>query len=339
MKPPMIKGLVSGLLAQTVKSGKGPISTAVLSTPHVCLRLSGKAREDGLITDLDMYVVFAASKTFIVQVFSSRSTSAFSLAEWDFGMPLQSDKEEVIQALANLAQLFDSSSGPVPTPPLSSSSQKAEEDFESAKNATDDELRHDLKVWTSLVDSFKEHDVNAAKRTGEPVADPDVTLRPLYRRLANNRFFDIAHENAIHPSYTHEISRIAALRGESYRGDDAGFRLGSAIARYVLPVGVLIVLFVRWTQRIARKTMLVPGVSRFRFCFKLLLKMSWRLALVIVCVVFAVDVTHSRPEYSGHELYDTTLFTACLLLLFLPAAVFLASCWQTERKFARPGPE
>jgi hypothetical protein len=89
----------------------------------------------------------------------------------------------------------------------------ANEDWASAKNATDEDLRQDLRVWTSLIDIEKQRAANLQKK-GEQV-DIDARLDPVLRRLANNRFFDIDRQSALHPSYRRELNKVAALRGQT----------------------------------------------------------------------------------------------------------------------------
>src|SRR2546423_8235256 len=67
---------------------------------------------------------------------------------------------------------------PLPTPKTLSS---ADEDFASAKNATEADLRTDLLVWTSMVDIEKERAANRLKKFGENV-DIDARLSPLLHR-------------------------------------------------------------------------------------------------------------------------------------------------------------
>ncbi len=140
----------------------------------------------------DTYFVFAESATYIVKVFSTDTTSAFSTATWDFGRPLETDREVLTHALSQIKERLDTGVSLYARTP----SPTAEEDFESAKNATDDELRADLRLWTRMVDQIRAHTINAAKRSGE-TADVDAALKPFLRRLANNKLFDIDHEEAL----------------------------------------------------------------------------------------------------------------------------------------------
>ena len=210
--------MVGGMLSGLTKADLAQTSWAISSeTSHVCFRLSGKGKqEDGVIGVQDSYIIFTEPANYIVKVFSSDETTAFSIAMWNFGPPLQTHREDFARALSQIKDRLDTGVSLYASTPTPSHSPTAEEDFESAKHASDDELRADLHLWTAMVDQITAHTINKAKKSGE-TADVDAALKPWLRRLANNKFFDIYHEEGLHPGYQHELSIVAALRGQSFR--------------------------------------------------------------------------------------------------------------------------
>lgn len=182
---------------------------------------------------------------------------------------------------------------PSPTPKTLSS---ADEDFASAKNATEADFRTDLRVWTSMVDIEKERAANRFKKFGERV-DIDTQLRPLLRRLVNNPFFNLSREEFLHPGYRRELSTIAALRGQNFPNTDPVYQLSYSLARWGIPVGFLVFIISRWTRRVSRKLPVSIGARRSTYYVNLLLKMSWRVALLVVLANVIALVIHLRNVY------------------------------------------
>lgn len=332
--PQGVWNVVGGSVSGLTKAGLAPTSSAVVyDTPHIAFRLSGQGKqENGATGPLDNYFVFAGSATYMVKVFSTSSTSDFVFTDWDFGAPARANREELSHALAQINDRLDR--GVSLARPSAAPSVSKEEEWESAHNATDDELRNDLRVWTSVVDDMKAHAINAAKREGRPPPNLDQELKPIYRREANNKFFNIDREERFHPGYQHELAQIAALRGEKYAGGSPEYQLTYFAARYGLTLGLLIFLISRWTRRVARKTDLRAGQSRAAYYGKLLLKMSWRVALLIILSIGLVILSHLRPGLSDSELQNAFTITFLLLILVVPAAYLLTSWSQTKRIFA-----
>jgi hypothetical protein len=274
--------VIGGSFSGLAKADLAPSSWRIpADTPHIAFCFSGKGKQEGGATGLlDNYFVFGDSSAFVAKVFSTTSTSAFVLTDWDFGTPTHENREELGQALSQIKDRLNR--GVNLTKPSPAPTSNSEEAWESAKNATDDELRSDLRVWTSVVDQMKAAATNAAKRKGKPPPNFDDELRPIYRREANNKFFNIDREERLHPGYQHELAQIAALRGEKYAGGSPEYEIGYFAARYGVLLGILIFLISRWTRRVSRKTDIRPGQSRSGYYGKLLLKMSWRVALLIV---------------------------------------------------------
>ncbi len=332
--PQGVWNIVGGSVSGLAKAGLAPTSsTVVYDTPHIAFRVSGQGKqENGATGPLDNYFVFAASATYMVKVFSTSSTSDFVFTDWDFGAPARDNREELSNALAQIKDRLDrgaSLAKPSPAPSVSK-----EEKWESAQNATDDELRSDLRVWTSVVGDMKAHAINAAKREGRPPPNLDDELKPIYRREANNKFFNIGREERLHPGYQHELAQIAAARGEKYDGGSPVYQLTYFTVRYGVSLGILIFLISRWTRRVARKTNLRAGQSRSAYYGKLLLKMSWRVALLIGLSIGVVILSHLRPGLSDSELQNAFTITFLLLILVVPAAYLLTSWSQTKRMFA-----
>jgi hypothetical protein len=332
--PQGVWNVVGGNVSGLTKAGLAPTSsTVVYDTPHIVFRLSGQGKqENGATGPLDNYIVFTGSATYMVKVFSTSSISEFVFTDWDFGAPARQNREELSNALAQIKDRLDrgvSLAKPSPAPSVSK-----EEKWESAQNATDDELRSDLRVWTSVVDDMKAHAINAAKREGRPPPNLDEELKPIYRRAANNKFFNIGREEGLHPGYQHELAQIAALRGEKYRGGSPEYQLAYFAARYGVSLGLLIFLISRWTRRVARKTDHRADQSRAAYYGKLLLKMSWRVVLLIVLSFGLVILSHLRPGLSDSELQSAFAITFLLLILVVPAAYLLTSWSQTKRRFA-----
>ena len=326
----VIGGSVSGL----TNAGLAPTSSsAVNDTPHIAFRLSGQGKqENGATGPLDTYFVFTRSATYLIKVFSTTSTSDFVFTDWDFGTPLREHREELSQAIAQIKDRLDhgvSLAKPSPAPSVSK-----EEDWESAKNASDGELRDDLRVWTSLVDTVKAHAINAAKRAGKPPPDLDAELKGVYRRLANNKFFSIDREERFHPGYQHELAQVAALRGEKYAGGSPVYQLSYFLARYAILLGILMFAISRWTRRVSRKTNVRVGQSRSAYYGKLLLKMSWRVALIILVSIGLFILSHLRPGLSDQEMQNAVLITFLFLFLVVPGAYLFTSWSQTKRRFA-----
>ena len=173
---------------------------------------------------------------------------------------------------------------------------------------------------------------NATKKYGKTI-DAEAELGPWLRRLANNKFFDIDREEALHPGYRRELGEIAALRGESLAGNDPVYKLGYAIGRYGVLLGFLAFVISRWTRRVSRKTAVATN-SRAHYYLKLLFKMSWRVAIIIALSFIAVVLLTTAPSKSQNELFGALAVTSGLFVVFFPPTVLLTSWWQTKRKFS-----
>ena len=170
------------------------------------------------------------------------------------------------------------------------------------------------------------------KKSGERV-DLDKRQSPLLRRLAKNPFFNIDREEALHPGYRHELGIIAALRGQTFRGSSPTYQLGYIIARNGLPLALIIFVIGRWTRRVSRRSPPKPGVSRSGYYAKLLLKMTWRTALVGCAALIIVVVIHVQTIFSQDEFTTAVLSAIGLLVISLPVAMLITSWSQTKRRF------
>src|SRR5262249_40467370 len=157
----------------------------------------------------------------------------------------------------------------------------------------------------------------------------DVELKPLYRNLANNKFFNIDREERLHPSFQHELAQVASTRGEKYAGGEAMYQLGYFATRWGLPLLILALAILGWTRRIARKTPISDNQSRSGYTANLLLKMSWRVGLLVIISLALVAFKHLSPALSDEELQSAIGITFLFLFLVVPATYFVSVWWQT----------
>lgn len=107
-------------------------------------------------------------------------------------------------------------------------------------------------------------------------------------------------------------------------------QLGYAVGFYGVPLVIVCLVIRRWTRRVAERTPLRPEVSRGTFYFRLLLKMSWRFALIFIAslflVVFSMSSNPAQPPAVGG--------IGLLILFFVTPSVLLITSWaQANRKF------
>ena len=86
---------------------------------------------------------------------------------------------------------------------------------------------------------MKAQAINAAKKEEKASPHLDAVLKPIYRREANNKFFNIDHEEGLYLGYLHELAQNAALRGEKYTGGSPEEQLGYFAGRYGVLLKVL----------------------------------------------------------------------------------------------------
>jgi hypothetical protein len=325
---------VGGALSGLTKGGQQPTSHELLKTGrHVAFHFHGNGIQEGTSYSFDTYAIFAQSHSYLLKAFiAHKAETGFIVTEWDFGEPLTTERAECEHALEQIKARLDAQQTldvPTPTPSRLTAS---EEEFESAKNATDAELRSDLRIWTRIIDTERKRAANHFKKSGERV-DLDARLKPYLRRWANNRFFDIDREHAFHPGYSHELSMIAALRGQTFRGEDPVYQVVYSIGRYGIPIAFIVFIVSRWTRRISRKNPPRPGVARSAYYAKLLLKMSWRVALLVVLANVIALAIHLRNIYSDDELARAAEMTALLTFVVLPVAALITIWSQAKRRF------
>ena len=82
--------------------------------------------------------------------------------------------------------------------------------------------------------------------------------------------------------------------------------------------------------------MVKAGDSRGRYYKRLLLKMSWRVALLALLAIAVVMAAHFSPAYSEKELASAVAVTIALLVMIFLPAFFLVTWLQTKRKFTVP---
>jgi hypothetical protein len=327
--------LVGGVVSGLSKSGQQPTSSEIATTgKYLAFHFHGNVLQAGTNYSVETYVIFARSHSYILKAFTTDTApDDFTITEWDLGEPITTERDECNQALSQIKARLDAHqtlNAPSPTPDALAS---ADEDFASAKDATEADFRTDLRVWTSMIDIEKQRAANILKKSGERV-DVDTRQSPLLRRLAKNPFFNIDREEALHPAYRHELSIIAALRGQTFRGTSPTYQLGYIIARNGLPLALIIFVISRWTRRVSRKRPPKPGVSRSAYYAKLLLKMSWRVALLGSAALITVVVIHVQNIFSQDEFTTAVLSAIGLLIISLPLAMLITSWSSTKRKFS-----
>lgn len=114
----------------------------------------------------------------------------------------------------------------------------------------------------------------------------------------------------------------------------AAYQLGYALTRYGIPLTVVGVVIRSWTRRVARKTPKRPGESRGKHYRLLLLKMTWRTAVIFVASMFVVMLSQMSPAISTQQAGEAGAIAFLLLLLFCLPTMFLTSWTQTKQKFA-----
>jgi hypothetical protein len=326
-----VRGAVSGLS----KAGQQPTSCDVSNTgEHLALKLRGNTTQDGRTYEIEAFVVFTQSHNYILKAFSTdTSANQFTISDWNLGEPIKGERQEFARTLSLIKTRLDANqslTAPSATPDALSA---ADEDFASGKTATEADFRADLGVWTSMVDIEKTRAANRLKKFGENV-DIDAELSPLLRRLANNRFFNLHREEFLHPGYARELSAIAKLRGENYPTTAAVYQFTYTLARLGIPLAILIFIISRWTRRVARNLPVAIGERRSAYYLKLLLKMSWRVGLLVVLANVIVLVLHLRNVYSDNELKKAAETTSFLTFVVLPVGALIAIWPKAKRRYA-----
>ena len=117
---------------------------------------------------------------------------------------------------------------------------------------------------------------------------------------------------------------------------DPLYQVSYAIGFYGLPLALLAFIVSRWTRRVSRKTAVGARTSKARFYALMLLKMSWRVPILVVLSFALVLLAHTGPAVSEKEITEAIETTMALFLVFLPPIVLLTSWTQTRRKFSQP---
>ena len=112
------------------------------------------------------------------------------------------------------------------------------------------------------------------------------------------------------------------------------YQLGEAIGRYGIPLAIVCLVIRSWTRRVAGRTPVIPGTSRGQYYSWLLLKMSWRVAIICVLSMFVVMFSQMSPAISPEKAGQAGAMALLLLLLVCPPAFFITSWTQTKRRFA-----
>src|SRR6202040_1806313 len=113
------------------------------------------------------------------------------------------------------------------------------------------------------------------------------------------------------------------------------YQLGEAIGRYGIPLAIVCLVIRSWTRRVARRTSVIPGTSRGQYYSWLLLKMSWRVAIILVVAMFVAMLSQMSPAISPEQAGQAGAVALLLLLLVCPPAFFITSWTQTKRRFAK----
>jgi len=204
---------------------------------------------------------------------------------------------------------------------------------QSPWNPTDAEFRQMVTVWTKVVDDTNLHAVNKAKATGEE-ADPDAEIEPFLETLAHDPYFDVNREAQIHPSHRKYVERIAELRGWKLRPQNHTYE----VAR-----GLIVLTLIGWllgasSGRVARKTSVKSGASRGSFYRLVLLKMSWRILLVVMICLTLIIMSDTVTNESDAE---TARKIVAVLpgLLLICCTVVLVWSWKATKSRFRPPPQ
>jgi hypothetical protein len=178
-------------------------------------------------------------------------------------------------------------------------------------NPTDEEFRKIITVWTKMVDDTYQYAVNKSKITGQQI-DPDVEIEPILEILARDPYFDVGREVRRHPSHRKYVERIAALRGGKLQPWNQIYIVAKGLGLLTLTGWFL----AAWSKRVVRKTVPRPGASRGSFYQLILLKMSWRILLVIVIFL-------SLIIFSDVAMNESDLETGRKIVTGLPGFVLI----------------